>query len=95
MFRFNCMYGQSTLDYYKNLVCNIFLWLGLITLFNSVVVAGEVNPLNKTTVRVGILPDSAQHIIDARFNPLLSFIEQELDIKIKVVKERARSNLNK
>jgi len=70
------------------LVYTVFLSLIFLILFNTSAFAEEINALNKTTIRFGILPDSAQHIIDDRYKPLITFIEQELDIKIDVVKSQ-------
>jgi len=70
------------------LVYTVFLSLIFLILFNTSAFAEEINALNKTTIRFGILPDSAQHIIDDRYKPLINFIEQELDIKIDVVKSQ-------
>jgi len=69
-------------------VYTVFLSLIFLILFNTSAFAEEINALNKTTIRFGILPDSAQHIIDDRYKPLITFIEQELDIKIDVVKSQ-------
>jgi len=70
------------------LIYTLFFSVIFLTLFNAVAFAEEINAFNKTTLRFGILPDSAQHIIDDRYKPLINFIEQQLDIKIDVVKSQ-------
>ena len=80
-----CKNNRNLLGYRIKLVYKVFLWIGFFSfILHSESFAGEVNTLNKP-LRLGILPDSSQTIIDTRFGPLIQYIQREANVEIESV----------
>ena len=83
----------KSLSQHLKYCCNLLITTVLVLFtINSFTYADEVPYLNKT-LRFGMLPDSAQSFIDARFDPLIRYIRKETGIKIELVSARDYQDL--